>query len=261
MRKISYLVLLILVSGLTSIAQITKYATPATFKDLNTVYTYQKSNWDGSHASTIFLYIKDTNQIQSFKFSEGDEYATLVSARINWKTYTVDDFKNHRVFKNGERRLLAQLQQKDSMISFKVMDFSDSMKLAHPLWHSYDFDFASLGFTWRALKNPVDSFYFHIADAGMQNEKIAFLNKGLVTVKYSGKDLVNDKELYRYSINGEGLQHKGGSIWINPKTSMIELYKIELPDEEGFVNGMLKLLKTKKMSEAQWEQFIDQKMK
>jgi hypothetical protein len=42
---------------------------------------------------------------------------------------------------------------------------------------------------------------------------------------------------------------------------MIEFYKIQLPDEDGFVNGQLKLLKTEKISPLSWEKFIQEKMR
>jgi hypothetical protein len=260
MRKFTTILLYLLSITLITSAQVSKFTFPKTFNDTGTVYTYRKSNWDGSHASTIFLYVKDRNRLESFKYTEGDEYATLVSATINWKTYTVKDFRNDRIFKNGERKLIAQLQHIDSIIYFDVMGFKDSMTLNNPFWHSYDFDFASLGFTWRALKDPFQNFNFHIADAGSLNDKIAFIDKGQVTVKFRGDDIINGRKFWKYSIDGKGLQHKGGSIWINPTTFMIEQYKIELPDEESFVNGMLRLLSHEKMSKETWDKFISEKM-
>lgn len=260
MRKITTIILFLFCINSFSEAQVSRFTIPKTFPDTGTVYIYKKSNWDGSHASTIFLYVNDKNRLESFKFTEGDEYATLVSATINWQTFTVQDFRNHRIFKNGDRKLIAQLQQKDSKIYFEVIGFKDSMTLNDPFWHSYDFDFASLGFIWRGLKDHSQPFSFHIADAGMLNDKIAFIDKGQVTVNFSGTENIDGKELWKYSIDGAGLQHKGGSIWINSTTLMIDQYKIELPDEEGFVNGMLKLQKTEKMSKENWDKFITEKM-
>ena len=242
------------------VAQPDKFSTPAIFNDLHTVYTYQKSNWDGTHASTIFLYVRNKTQLESFKWAEGDEWATLVSADMDWKSFTIKGFKNHRIFRNGTRRLLAELHENNQHIHFKVGDFADSMQLENAFWHSYDFDFAGLGFSWRALNNKRSDFYFHIADAGMTNDKISFLNKGRVDVKYAVEENLNGKPCLKYAIDGPGLQYKGGHIWINPLTNMIELYKIELPDEDGFANGQLKLMQSQKMSPAEWEKFITSKM-
>ncbi len=128
-------------------------------------------------------------------------------------------------------------------------------------WHSYDFDFAGLGYSWRALIDKKSSFSFLIADVAMKNNKPAFENKGRVQVDYLGEELANRKNCLKYKIDGPGLQNKGGHIWIGESNNMIELYKISLPDEEGFDNGQLRLIKTQKLTTAEWEKFIVERMK
>ncbi len=241
-------------------SQATAFSKPSHFSDLHTVYTYQKSNWDGSHASTIFLYIKDSANLESFKWAAGDEWATLVSAEMNWNTFAIKNFYNHRIVKGGERKLIAELKATGKKLWFAVNGIPDSALLDDAHWQSYDFDFAGLGFTWRALKDNTKPFSFLIADAAFINGKVTFENKGRVEVNYMGIEMQNGRECLKYKIDGPGLQNKGGHIWINPSTYMIELYRIELPDEEGFVNGQLKLLRTEKLSPAEWEQFILAKM-
>jgi hypothetical protein len=242
-------------------AQQNKFSGPVHFNDLHTVYTYQKSNWDDSHASTIFLYIKDSAKLESFKWSEGDEWATLVSAEFDWNAFIVNKFQNHRIYAGGKRNLIAELDVVESRkIRFHVGETRDSMILADKLWQSYDFDFAGLGFSWRALKNKRDSFSFLIADAVFINNKVGFENKGMVKVDFLNEEVINGKKCLKYKIDGPGLQNKGGNIWINSDNYMIELYRISLPDEDGFVNGQLKLLKTEKLSQAEWEKFIIEKM-
>jgi hypothetical protein len=242
-------------------SQTDKFARPGNFSDINTLYTYQKSNWDGTHASLIYLYVKDTHQLESFKWNKGDEWSTLVSAELDWKTFSVSGLQNIRVFKNGEKKTIAWLKadEKGKLI-FQVADNKDSVQLTDTHWHSYDFDFASLGFSWRALKNKESSFSFLIADAFFRENKIGFENKGHVQVDYYGREMVNGKSCLKYKIDGAGLQNKGGNIWINPTTFIIEQYKILLPDEEGFKDGMLQLLKTEKLKAGDWEKFKVEKM-
>jgi len=242
-------------------AQANRFLQPVQFNDLHTVYSYQKSNWDGTHSSTIFLYIRDTNMLESFKWSKGDDWATLVSANVDWANFSIRRFENHRIYKDGKRNLFAELEVTEPRkLFFHVADIRDSMILDDEHWQSYDFDFAGLGFSWRALKDKSGSFSFLIADAGMKDNKPVFENKGRVQVDYIGKEFVNGKQCLKYKIDGHGLQNKGGYIWINPDNYMIELYRIALPDEDGFVNGQLKLLKTEKLSPAEWEKFINEKM-
>ena len=68
-------------------------------------------------------------------------------------------------------------------------------------------------------------------------------------------EVINDKDRLKYFIDGIGLENKGGHIWINPQDFMIDQYKILLPDEPGFANGMMKLVKTYKMKAGDWESF------
>lgn len=256
------LICLFLVNALSLNAQQDKFKHPGTIHDVQVLYTFQKSNWDVSNASQVFLYIKDTNHLESFKWSEGDKSSSLVSAEFNWNEFVVNKIQNHRIDNKGNKTLVAELNlEAAKKIKFQIGDFRDSMILSDPFWHSYDFDFASIGFAWRALKNKKGSFSFLISDAAFINNKPGFENKGKVEVDYLEEEWVNGKQLLKYKIDGPGLQNKGGFIWVNPgKNYMIELFRIEHPDEEGFKNGQLKLLKTERISPAEWENFIMTKM-
>lgn len=254
LRMIHLVSLLFLVTSVK--AQVEKYGLPAGFSDRGTIYVYQKSNWDGSHASQIFLYVEDSNRLQSFKWTKGDEVATLVTADIDWSNYSISKITNHRYAKGKEPQLIATLWFDGAKkINIEVGPMRDSLALTQLPWQSYDFDFAGLGFAWRALKNKKDGFHFHIADAAMVEGNVKFVNKGLANVAYKEEVLLDGQPCFLYDINGPGLENKGGQIWINAATFMIEQYKIELPDEPGFENGMLKLMRTGKMSKEEWESF------
>lgn len=250
------LLVIAFIFSLAAPGQVSKYKRAGRFDDLQTVYVYQKSNWDGTHASQIFLYVADSNRLESFKWTQGDKTATLVTATIDWENYSVSRFTNHRLEQGQAPRLVATLQfDGKKQINIEVGTMRDSLLLQGLPWQSYDFDFAGLGFTWRALVNKKDSFDFFIADAVRVNNNMQFVNKGRVTVNYKDHVLLDGKPCLLYEADGAGLEHKGGQIWINAATLMIEQYKISLPDEPGFENGMLKLIRTEKMMPAAWEVF------
>jgi len=242
--------------GLSGLSQLNAYQHPGNITDKHTVYSYKKSNWDGSHASTIYLYVADSNRLESFKWAKGEAVATLVTAEIDWNIFSVKSFINHRLRHGQSPSLVAELKMKSNKtISIEVGEMRDSLEIAGFPWQSYDFDFAGLSFTWRALKNKLDTFYFHVADAARINGNMAFVNKGRVYVKSRGVELLDGITCLKYSIDGPGLENKGGIIWVNAESQMIEQYQIELPDEEGFVNGMLQLIKIEKMQPKEWEAF------
>jgi len=88
-------------------AQPDKYQRPAVISGLQTVYEYKKSNWDGTHASTIYLYVADTNKLESFKWAKGDQVATLVTAIFDWGHFSVQQFTNTRLRSGAAREPVA----------------------------------------------------------------------------------------------------------------------------------------------------------
>ena len=259
MKATPFLFIFILISSITVSAQLTKFGKPGLFTDRHVLYQYKKSNWDGTHSSSVLLYAADSNMLESFKWSEGDEVATLVTAIIDWNTFSVGEFQNHKLRKGLPPEFIARLKG-EKKLKITVGEMQDSLLIADLPWQSYDFDFAGLSFIWRSLRNKKEQFWFHIADVAMVNGSPKFVNKGKVTVNFGGHEMVNNKQCLKYFADGPGLENRGGHIWVNQENFMIEQYKIALPDEPGFDNGMMQLIKTDKMSPQQWESFKKKKL-
>lgn len=257
--KAGLLSIVFLAISFTVTAQVSKFGKPPSFTDKHTLYQYKKSNWDGTHSSSVFLYIADNDKLESFKWWHGDTVATLVSAVIDWSNYSVKEFQNHKLRKGKAPEFIARLKG-ESNLKIEVGELRDSLLITDLPWQSYDFDFSGLSFIWRSLINKKAPFWFHIADVAMINGNPKFINKGKVTVTFIGDEMVHNKPCLKYFVNGPGLENQGGDIWVNQENFMIEQYKIALPDEPGFVNGMMELVKAHKMSPEQWENFKRKKL-
>src|SRR6185503_13139114 len=160
MKISSYFFVFLFILAYRAPGQLNKFDQPGKFNDINTVYEYTKSNWDGTHSSGIFLYVVDSNKLESFKVWEGEEVATLVSATIDWKSFSVTEFQNHKLRKGKGPEFIAKLSGQKKL-NIEVKEMRDSLLIADFPWQSYDFDFAGLGFTWRALKDKKEPFWFH----------------------------------------------------------------------------------------------------
>lgn len=254
----------LMISGVLTLAaagaQLSRYGAVPVFQDRHHLYVYRKSNWDGTHASRVYLYIADSNRLQSFKWTEGDVSATLVTAEFDWNQYSVSSFTNHRLEAGKAPRLVAKLQtEENGKLKVEAGAMRDSLWLSHLPWQSYDFDFAGLGFAWRGLQHKKEDYWVHIADAAMVKGDMRFVNKGRVDIHFREEQILNGRKCLLYDINGPGLDNKGGQIWVNADTWMIEAYKIRLPDEPGFENGYLELEEVKTISPAAWEAIIRSK--
>jgi hypothetical protein len=181
---------------------------------------------------------------------------------MDWNTFSIRRFENWRVEKDKEPYIRAFLDQfAPGKMRFEAGDLKDTAMINNYPWHSYDFDFAGLGFAWRALTDKQKDFTFHIYDVIMKDGKPVFGRKGEVAVKYLANENINDRKCLKYNIDGAGLENKGGTIWVDAEVLMIQRYQISLPDEEGFTNGFLNLLKKQKMTPSEWENFVREKVK
>ena len=79
-------------------------------------------------------------------------------------------------------------------------------------------------------------------------------------MRFEGDEMINNEQCYKYSVDGPGLENKGGYLWINKANFMISQYRIALPGEPGFENGMMQLVSTYKLTPEQWNAFMNKKL-
>lgn len=255
--------ILLVISG-TSSAQHSKFRFEPERIDVGTLYTYEKSNIDGSHAGRIALYVAGRDRLESFKWHEGGGAATLVTADMDWKTFSVRRFESWRVQPGGERHLQARLEkiQGEPRVRITFGESSQTATIKNWPWHSYDFDFGSLNFSFRHLVDPESTFVIGISDFALADESGTrkFADKGTVTVKYLGRQDRSGVDCRKYAIDGKGLENRGGVIWVHKEKLHIVDYEIDLPDERGFDSGKLLLVGVEQMGQREWREFMRRKM-
>jgi hypothetical protein len=218
---------------------------------------YIKSNIDGSNASHIARYNSDPQWLESFKWSDGEAEATLVRAKMDWDTFSVGRFEGYKVNADGERTLrntlVSDMENRRVVIEFAGQKmYSD---IGHYPWHSYDFDYASLIHTLPHLVDPKGSVEVGRADVEWQPQP-HYEFKGIVTVKYVGREVRQSTACLVYNVDGAALEHRGGNIWIDAESGHLVDYEIDLPDEPGFVSGKMRLVDTVKMTQREWAEFV-----
>lgn len=220
------------------------------------VFFYKKSNQDGSNPHWVATYISGPNQLESLKWSDGRQGATLVEAEMDWSTFSVKKFIGGRISPNGEREVGGQLDLLDTKGHYRVQfgEVTDTMQITAFPWHSYDFDFASLNLTWPHLRKFKSNFTINIADVEDLAGRPKFVNKGSLDIKYQKEENRNGENCYKYSIDGPGLEHRGGTIWFSKSGHFIE-YLIDLPDEAGYIDMKFSLDRIETMDAKQWEAF------
>ena len=129
----------------------------------------------------------------------------------------------------------------------------DTVTIDNFPWHSYDFDFASLNFTMRHLVNPEKPFAVDVADVVLDGNRLRFADKGSVDVMYQTDETRHGTRCRKYIVNGPGLENRGGFLWVSKEGGYFVDYEIDLPDENAFKNGKLRLQSVEKMDREAWD--------
>lgn len=217
---------------------------------------YRKSNLDGSNAGKIAVYYAGNHVIESFKWHEGGDHATVVRARINPDTLNVEQFQVWSFARGGETSRAAVLQTDgDDVIHVSLGEHRQSFDNGGRSWHSYDFDFASLGYAYRFLSDKEKTYRFHVNDLDLSQDPPRFKDFGEVALSFEGREVLAGRSTRRYSLNGAGLDYRGGTIWFDDSSHHLAAFEIAKPDEPGYESGKLVLIEAVPLGSAAWEAF------
>jgi hypothetical protein len=228
---------------------------------LGTVYHYLKTNIDGTEPEYVSQYVASRERLEAFKFHTKGERAALVIADMDWSIFSARRLESWQVFAGGEKKLFATLNYFDAERTVEVSiptmrKESEKTAIKHLPFHVYNFDLGSLNFAFRHLIKPRGSFVVGIADPTFKEQGPLFMYKGEVTIAYAGEESRQGVRCRKYSINGTGLENRGGSIWVNKSKGHIEDMEIALPDNPNWQSFKLRLTRIEQMSRDKWEAFI-----
>jgi hypothetical protein len=228
---------------------------------VGTVYHYLKTNIDGTEPENVSQYVASRERLEVFKFHPKGERAGLVIAEMDWTMFSAKQLESWQVYSKGERKLFATLTylnaEKAVEVSIPSMrKAGEKTSIKYLPFHVYNFDLGSLNFAFRHLVNPRGSFVVGLADPTFQDEGPLFRYRGEVEVAYAGDESRQGVRCRKYRIDGAGLEHRGGHIWVNKSKGYIEDMEIGLPDNPNWQSFKLRLTGTQQMSREQWEAFM-----
>jgi len=217
----------------------------------STLVVFHKSNLDGTNPADISVYIRDSTHLESFKpWHDPTTRATLVTAQMDWRRFSVRAFNAFELNCDQLPQPRATLESGEHDLRISLM--KDPVPLTHLPWHSYDFDFASLGLAMPMLKNPLEPFTFTRMDFEFE-PTMRFREMGEITVRYQARELHNGRATRRYSIGGPGLRDTVGTWWADTATGTLVEYEIPIGDEPGYDSVRLTLKSFTRMTAAEWE--------
>lgn len=248
--------LVILVSAAPAAAQISAFSYDSTRTRVGRAYEYLKSNRDGTHPTQVTVYVAAADRLESLKWDSGGDVATLVTATLDWERFSVRTLESRRLRRDGPDALQGTLTT-DPERGALVVSFAPDSAIPVRMWpwHSYDFDFASLGATLPHLADPESGFVFARMDVVYSGDETGFADLGPVEVVFERRETRGGRDTRRYRIGGRGLGGWSGVLWTDPRDGTLLEYELPIPDEPGFIDGRLRLVKTVELQPAQWETY------
>jgi hypothetical protein len=232
---------------------------------VGTVLHYVKTNIDGTRPEQVSQFIAAEDSLESFKFHPKSPPAGLVVALMDWKSFSARTLTSWRVPGRGERKLFGTIlfdaRTRRAEVSLpSVRSGTETFAFGRLPVHLYNFDFASLNFALPHLSDPKASFRIGVADPTFRPDGALVEYKGEATVAYLSEEKRAGVAVRKYRVDGAGLQNRGGHIWVNKRRGWIEDMEIALPDNPDWTSFKLKLLRTEKMTRAQWDAFVESQL-
>lgn len=229
---------------------------------VGTLFEYEKSNRDGTHSSPISLYVLDRDRVESLKWGPGDTTATLVAAVLDWERFSVRRFESWHLALGAEPELRATLEADSAGEGVRLSFQPENVIPIHGWpWHSYDFDFASLGLAMAHLVDPEAPFRFQRADITYDETGPPFADMGLVDVRFLGREERSGQPTRVYELDGPGLQDQRGKLWSAVEGGHLVEIEMPFPDEPGFTDVRVVLRASSALSPEDWEEYKRQRLR
>lgn len=229
-----------------------------------TVYYYIKSNIDGSYPAKVALYIASPDHFEVFKIYPGASATALVTADMDWASFSPRTMASYDVHAGGSRSLVIEgnMTPEDNY-NFNVANLlwvkgkTSSAPIGHYPVHNYNFDLASLNVSFRHLIDPAQDF-----EIGLQMPRFDFIHLGQMeylgkaSIHYLADEACHAAQCRKYSITGEAFGQQQGYIWVNKEGGYFEKVEIPVRDNPSWKDFKLELQGQERISAQAWDQYI-----
>lgn len=229
------------------------------------LYTYVRSDLAGKKTGSVLVYVPDRKRVEILRVTPGVEGGQLLTAELNWDTYSLRQFELLAETKDGGKRRLATGTFTPDALSVTVDDqalyrgaqgaTSFTLPLVQLPVHLYSLDFVTLALALRHLADAQGT-----ADIGVIAENLHvgpespnfFVSAGRATVAFE-EDVDHDGiSCKKYKITGPALGAEEGYFWMNKEKGYLQDAEIAVPSSPEWPDVKITFRSAEKVSEADW---------
>ena len=225
------------------------------------IYTYLRSNQDGTEAESVSVYRLDRTHLEVFKRRERCTSSALVTAELDPSLQQTVRLVGGRLLPENQRQSIAVMTWDSAagMIraTIDLPDFkaTDSVPVPDTPWHLYDFDLASL----TVARRPSDrtDFSFGVPLVLVRGDPTKFLQYlGRADAKLGAIEEHDGRAAVRYLVTGPAFGDKGGPIWFDRDEGHILEARWGVPNHAEYKDFLLKLLSVEDGGAAKWDSIL-----
>lgn len=232
---------------------------PARPEPVGRIYTYLRTNRDGTEAESISVYRLDRTHLEVFKRRERCTSAALVTAELDSSLQQTIGLVGGRLQPDNQRQSIAFMtwDSASQMIRARIdlPDFkaTDSVHVPDTPWHLYDFDLASLTVARRPGLKTDFSFGLPLVLVGSDPTKfLQYL--GRADARLTEVVMHNDRPALHYEVSGPAFGAQGGgSLWFDREEGHILEASWGVPNHAEYKDFLLRLIAVDDGGAATWD--------
>lgn len=232
------------------------------------IYTYERSNTDGSLDERVAVFRRDATHIEVYKENGLCRNAAFVSAELDFATLSAPVITGGQLRPNAEHMDFAFLEWDQAAAQLNIhvqlpnMEMREDAPVPSTPWHLFDFDLASLTVMTPHLSAPEDGFEFGMALVWADpsaSDPLVWM--GDVSAHYTGDGSHEGVETRHYRLDGTALEGENatggnGDLWLDRNDGHIVEAVLPAPNHPGYTDFRLRLLGVSDGGQAEWTRLL-----
>jgi len=232
------------------------------------IYAYERTNTDGSLDERVNVFRRDATHIEVYKENGLCEGAALVTAELDFETFSAPVITGGQLRPNAEHMEFAflewdQAQERlDILVQFPDMELREAAPILSTPWHLFDYDLASLTVMTPHLAAPENGFEFGMALVWADPSAADPLSwMGDVSASYTGNESREGVHTRHYVLAGTALEGEAstgdtGELWLDLGDGHVVEAIIPAPNHPGYTDFHLRLLAVSDGGAAEWTRLL-----
>ncbi|HTU11998.1 MAG TPA: hypothetical protein VMG08_13995 [Allosphingosinicella sp.] len=237
-------------------------AAPAAPDHVGRLYSYVRSNSDGTEAERIHVYRAARERIEVAKMRGRCRNAAFVTGELDLTTGQARRLHAGRLRPNAGHENFGLLsfdpgrQRIDIAVTTPEGEIRDSVAVPDQPWHLYDYDLASLTITaqYRPDRRANFSFGVPLVLVRPGNDILSYL--GRADARFVRSERHNGRRAHRFEVGGPAFGARGGPLWFDAADGHIIEARFGLPNHVEYRDFRLRLTRVSDGGPAAWRRLL-----